>query len=124
MGIKGSETAKESAEMVLADDNFASIVKAIEEGRTVYDNIKKSILFILPTNGGEALTILAAIAFGRLLPVTAAQILWVNMITAVTWHSHWRLNRLKPISCSAAPGTPGTRYSHLLWFGGFCLFPC
>ncbi len=84
MGIKGSETAKESAEMVLADDNFASIVKAIEEGRTVYDNIKKSILFILPTNGGEALTILAAIAFGRLLPVTAAQILWVNMITAVT----------------------------------------
>lgn len=84
MGIKGSETAKESAEMVLADDNFASIVKAIEEGRTVYDNIKKSIMFILPTNGGEALTILAAIAFGRLLPVTAAQILWVNMITAVT----------------------------------------
>lgn len=84
MGIKGSETAKESAEMVLADDNFASIVKAIEEGRTVYDNIKKSILFILPTNGGEALTILAAIAMGRMLPVTAAQILWVNMITAVT----------------------------------------
>ncbi len=84
MGIKGSETAKESAEMVLADDNFASIVKAVEEGRTVYDNIKKSILFILPTNGGEALTILAAIAMGRLLPVTAAQILWVNMITAVT----------------------------------------
>ena len=84
MGIKGSETAKEAAEMVLADDNFASIVKAVEEGRTVYDNIKKSIMFILPTNGGEALTILAAIALGRVLPVTAAQILWVNMITAVT----------------------------------------
>lgn len=84
MGIKGSEAAKEAAEMVLADDNFASIVRAVEEGRTVYDNIKKSILFILPTNGGEALTILAAIALGRMLPVTAAQILWVNMITAVT----------------------------------------
>lgn len=84
MGIKGSEAAKEAAEMVLADDNFASIVRAVEEGRTVYDNIKKSILFILPTNGGEALTILAAIALGTLLPVTAAQILWVNMITAVT----------------------------------------
>ena len=84
MGIKGSEAAKEAAEMVLADDNFASIVLAVEEGRTVYDNIKKSILFILPTNGGEALTILAAIALGRMLPVTAAQILWVNMITAVT----------------------------------------
>ncbi len=84
MGIKGTEAAKEAAEMVLADDNFASIAHAVEEGRTVYDNIKKSILFILPTNGGEALTILAAIVLGRVLPVTAAQILWVNMITAVT----------------------------------------
>ena len=84
MGLKGTEAAKQAAEMVLADDNFASIMQAVREGRTVYDNIKKSILFILPTNGGEALTILAAIALGRMLPVTAAQILWVNMITAVT----------------------------------------
>jgi magnesium-transporting ATPase (P-type) len=84
MGIKGTEAAKEAAEMVLADDNFASIAHAVEEGRTVFDNIRKSIMFILPTNGGEALTILAAIAFGKMLPVTAAQILWVNMITAVT----------------------------------------
>ena len=84
MGIKGTEAAKEAAEMVLADDNFATIATAVEEGRTVYDNIKKAILFILPTNGGEALTILAAIALGRLLPVTAVQILWVNMVTAVT----------------------------------------
>jgi len=72
------------AEMVLADDNFASIAHAVEEGRTVYDNLKKSIAFILPTGGGEALTILTAIAFGRILPITAAQILWINMITAVT----------------------------------------
>jgi magnesium-transporting ATPase (P-type) len=84
MGLKGTEAAKEAAEMVLADDNFASITHAVREGRTVYDNIKKSIVFILPTNGGEALTILAAVALGRMLPVTAAQILWVNMITAVT----------------------------------------
>jgi len=84
MGLKGTEAAKEASEMVLADDNFASIAHAVEEGRTVYDNIKKSILFILPTNGGEALTIVAAIALGMMLPVTAAQILWVNMITAVT----------------------------------------
>jgi len=84
MGMKGTEAAKQAAEMVLADDNFASIMRAVREGRTVYDNIRKSILFILPTNGGEALTILAAIALGRMLPVTAAQILWVNMITAVT----------------------------------------
>ncbi len=84
MGLKGTEAAKEAAEMVLADDNFATITHAVREGRTVYDNIKKSIMFILPTNGGEALTILAAVALGRMLPVTAAQILWVNMITAVT----------------------------------------
>ncbi|MBF0255070.1 MAG: cation-transporting P-type ATPase [Gammaproteobacteria bacterium] len=84
MGIKGTEAAKEAAEMVLADDNFASIAHAVEEGRTVYDNIKKSILFILPTNGGQALIILLAIALGEMLPVTATQILWVNMVTAVT----------------------------------------
>lgn len=84
MGKKGTEVAKEAAEMVLADDNFASIVRAVEEGRAVYDNLKKSIIFILPTNGGEALTIVAAIVLGRMLPITPVQILWVNMITAVT----------------------------------------
>lgn len=84
MGQKGTEVAKEAAEMVLADDNFASIAHAVEEGRTVYDNLKKAILFILPTNGGEALIIVAAIALGLQLPITPVQILWVNMITAVT----------------------------------------
>jgi magnesium-transporting ATPase (P-type) len=84
MGIKGTEAAKESAEMVLADDNFASIADAVEEGRTVYDNLKKAILFLLPTNGAEALVIIIAILFGLTLPITPAQVLWVNMITAVT----------------------------------------
>ena len=85
MGNKSTEAAKEAAEMVLSDDNFASISHAVEEGRTVYDNIRKSILFILPTNGGEALTIIAAVLWGFSdLPLTALQILWVNMITAVT----------------------------------------
>ena len=84
MGIKGTEVSKEAAEMVLADDNFASIANAVEEGRTVYDNIKKSIIFILPTNGGEAGTIIAAVLSGMMLPITPVQILWVNMITAVT----------------------------------------
>ena len=85
MGKNGTEAAKEAAEMVLADDNFASITHAVEEGRTVYDNLKKAILFILPTNGGEALIILAAIVLGfHQLPLTPVQILWVNMITAVT----------------------------------------
>jgi magnesium-transporting ATPase (P-type) len=84
MGIKGTEVAKEASEMVLMDDNFASIAQAVVEGRTVYDNIKKSITFILPTNGGEAGIIIAAILSGRMLPLTPVQILWVNMITAVT----------------------------------------
>jgi magnesium-transporting ATPase (P-type) len=85
MGHNGTEAAKEAAEMVLADDNFASIVSAVEEGRTVYDNIRKAILFILPTNGGEALVILGAILLGfHQFPLTPVQILWVNMITAVT----------------------------------------
>ena len=85
MGQKGTEAAKEASEMVLADDNFASIAHAVEEGRTVYDNLRKAILFILPTNGGEALTILGAVLLGfHQLPLTPVQILWVNMITAVT----------------------------------------
>jgi len=84
MGLKGTEVAKEASEMVLADDNFASIAYAVEEGRTVYDNIRKAITFILPTNGGEAGIIIAAILSGRMLPITPVQILWVNMITAVT----------------------------------------
>ena len=84
MGVNGTEAAKEAAEMVLADDNFASIAAAVREGRTVYANIKKSILFILPTNGAEAFVIVAAILFGLTLPITPVQILWVNMVAAVT----------------------------------------
>ncbi len=84
MGIKGTEVAKQSSEMVLADDNFASIARAIREGRTVYQNLRKSIQFILPTNGAQAGVIVAAILFGLTLPITPVQILWVNMVTAVT----------------------------------------
>ena len=84
MGIKGTEVSKDASEMVLADDNFATIVNAIEEGRTVYDNIRKALLFILPTNGAEALVLMSAILLGIVMPITPAQILWVNMVTAVT----------------------------------------
>jgi len=84
MGRKGSEAAKEAAELVLADDNFASIAAAVREGRTVYDNIKKVISWTLPTNAGEAMTIVVALLFGMTLPVTPIQILWINLITAVT----------------------------------------
>ncbi len=84
MGIKGTEVSKDASEMVLTDDNFATIVSAVEEGRTVYDNIRKSLLFILPTNGAEALVLMSAILLGIIMPITPAQILWVNMVTAVT----------------------------------------
>lgn len=84
MGMKGSEAAKEAAEFILADDNFASIAAAVREGRTVYDNIKKVISWTLPTNAGEALTIVVALLFGMTLPITPVQILWVNLITAIT----------------------------------------
>lgn len=84
MGIKGTEASKEAAGMVLLDDNFASIVNAVHEGRTVYDNIRKVIAWTLPTNGGEVLGAVLAILLGFSLPMSAAQILWVNLATSST----------------------------------------
>jgi magnesium-transporting ATPase (P-type) len=83
MGIKGTEVTKEAAEMILADDNFASITAAVKEGRTVYNNIEKAILFMLPTNVAQALVIAVAIFGGFTFPMTAPQVLWVNMVTSV-----------------------------------------
>jgi magnesium-transporting ATPase (P-type) len=83
MGGKGTEVAKEAAQIVLTDDNFASIVAAVREGRTVYDNLRKVIAWTLPTNGGELLTIVIAIGLGMTLPMTAVQILWINLVSAV-----------------------------------------
>lgn len=84
MGNKGTDAAKDAAQIVLADDNFASIVAAVSEGRTVYDNIRKVIAWTLPTNGGEVLAIIAALVFGLTIPITAPQILWINMVTSIT----------------------------------------
>lgn len=84
MGLKGTEAAKEAADMVLADDNFATITNAVREGRGIYDNIRKFILFVLPTNGGQVLVVIAAILFQLTLPMTPAQILWINMVTTST----------------------------------------
>jgi magnesium-transporting ATPase (P-type) len=83
MGIKGTEVTKEAAGMILADDNFASITAAVKEGRTVYNNIEKAILFMLPTNVAQALVIMVAIFLGFTMPITAPQVLWVNMVTSV-----------------------------------------
>lgn len=84
MGIKGTEATKDAADIVLADDNFATIASAMKMGRTIYDNLKKAIIFMLPTNGAQGLVILIAMLVGMTLPITALQVLWVNLITAVT----------------------------------------
>jgi len=83
MGIKGTEVTKEAAGMILADDNFASITAAVKEGRTVYNNVEKAMLFMLPTNVAQALVIAVAIFIGFTTPITAPQVLWVNMVTSV-----------------------------------------
>lgn len=89
MGIKGTAVAKEASDMILADDNFASIEAAVEEGRRVYDNLIKSLAFVLPTNVGQALVIFFAVLFfpiqeeGLLYPMSPIQILWINLVVAV-----------------------------------------
>ncbi len=108
MGIKGTEAAKEAAKIVLTDDNFNSIGQAVEEGRTIYDNMRKAILFILPTNGAEALTILVAILFGMTMPLTPVQILWVNMVTAVTLAMALAFEASEPNIMERPPRKPGT----------------
>lgn len=83
MGKGGTDVAREASDMVLTDDNFASIEAAVEEGRAVFDNLTKFFVWTLPTNGGEALTIIAAVVAGTPLPVAPVQILWINMTTAI-----------------------------------------
>jgi magnesium-transporting ATPase (P-type) len=84
MGIKGTEVAKESANMVLADDDFADIVVAVREGRHVFDNIRKTIRFLLPTSFAEGLIVVISILLGQDLPLYPAQLLWINMVSALT----------------------------------------
>ncbi|MDX1352603.1 MAG: HAD-IC family P-type ATPase, partial [Thiomicrorhabdus sp.] len=83
MGLGGTEVAKEAADMILTNDNFATIEAAVEEGRSVFDNLVKFITWTLPTNAGEGLVIFTAILFGLTLPITPVQILWINMTTAL-----------------------------------------
>ena len=83
MGITGTDVAKEAADMILTDDNFASIEAAVEEGRSVYDNLKKVITWTLPTNVGQGAIVLAAVAIGGTLPILPVQILWINMMTVI-----------------------------------------
>lgn len=102
MGIKGTEATKEAADIVLADDNFATIERAVEEGRRIFDNIRKSLVFLLPTNGAQSLVILVAVLFGVTLPLSPVQILWINLITAVTLS----------LPLAAEPAEPGIMDRH------------
>ncbi|MCW5828158.1 MAG: cation-transporting P-type ATPase [Deltaproteobacteria bacterium] len=107
MGIKGTEAAKDASEMVLVDDNFASIVSAVEEGRTVYENIRKAIVYILAVSGGQAGMVMAATLTGHVLPITPVQILWVNMVTAVTLSLALAFEHLEPGIMERPPRDPG-----------------
>ena len=84
MGRKGTEAARQAAEMVLTDDNFATIVAAVKEGRTVFDNIRKVISWTIPTNGGEAMAVIVAILLAVPMPMSAVQILWINLVLSAT----------------------------------------
>ena len=106
---------------MLADDNFASIERAVEQGRVIYDNLRKAIVFILPTNGAEALVILAAVVFGWALPLEPVQILWVNMVTAVTLALALAFEPAEPGLMRRPPRSSGASMldGHLLWRVGF-----
>ena len=107
MGIKGTEATKEAAEIVLADDNFATIERAVEEGRRIYDNIRKSVVFLLPTNGAQSLVILVAVLFGLSLPLAPVQILWVNLVTAITLSLALAYEPAEPGIMARPPRKPG-----------------
>jgi len=117
MGVKGTEAAKEASEMVLMDDNFASIVAAVHEGRTVHDNIRKVVGWTLPTNGGEALTVIVAILFSFAMPMTPVQILWVNLILAATLGLALAFEPSEPGVMRRAPRRPdaGLVTPFILW---------
>ena len=121
MGIKGTEAAKEASEMVLMDDNFASIVNAVHEGRVVHDNIRKVVGWTLPTNGGEALTVITAILLGFAMPMTPVQILWVNLILAATLGLVLAFEPAEPGVMNRPPRKPdaGLLTPFLIWRIGF-----
>ncbi len=117
MGIKGTQVTKDVSEMVLADDNFASIAHAVEEGRTIYDNLRKTLLFILPTNGAQSLVIVVALLAGMTMPITPVQILWVNMVTAVTLALALAFEPTEPNTMKRPPRPPAAPIldMHFLW---------
>jgi calcium-translocating P-type ATPase len=121
MGARGTHAAKDAADIVLADDNFATIVAAVREGRTVHDNIVKVLAWTFPTNGGMAMLVVGAVLFGLYPPVSAAQILWINMVTAVALGLTLAFEPGEPGAMARAPRDPAEPLltSELVWRIGF-----
>ncbi|WEJ62404.1 cation-transporting P-type ATPase [Thiomicrorhabdus lithotrophica] len=134
MGLGGTEVAKEAADMVLTNDNFATIEAAVEEGRSVFDNLVKFITWTLPTNAGEGLVIMTAILFGLTLPITPVQILWINMSTALLLGLMLAFEQKEPGLMNRPPRKPGApiinfelmirvlSVSSLMLIGAYALF--
>lgn len=106
MGIKGTQVTKDAADMVLADDNFATIISAVKEGRRVYDNLKKTIYFSLPTAFAQGLLVVVSLLLDRPLPLTSVQILWLNMVTTITLSFALGFEPLDPTAMSKKPRDP------------------
>ena len=125
MGIKGTEAARQASGIVLADDNFATIISGVEEGRGIHDNIRKALLFILPTNVAQAAVVFLAMILGVDLPVTPVQILWVNMVTSVTLALALAFEPLEGAVMRRPPRRPGASLidgfvaARILWVGAF-----
>jgi Ca2+-transporting ATPase len=123
MGITGTDVAKEAADMILLDDNFATIVKAVREGRRIFDNIRKFVRFVMTGNAGELVTLLVAPLFGLPIPLLPLHILWVNLVTdglpglALTTEAAERGVMRRP------PRPPGENllarglWQHIVWVG-------
>lgn len=106
MGIKGSEVTKEAADMVLADDNFATIANAVKEGRRIFDNLKKTINFFLPTSLAQGILVIFALLTDRPLPLSPVQILWVNMVTTITLSYALSFEKAHPETMARPPRNP------------------
>ncbi len=123
MGITGTAAAKEAADIVLTDDNFASIRAAVEEGRRVYDNLIKALAFVLPTNLGEALILLVAVILfplvngAPLMPIAPVQILWINLVATVTLSLPLAFEAMEPSVMARPPRSPAEPI-----LSGFVLF--
>jgi cation-transporting P-type ATPase F len=121
MGMGGTEVAKEASDMILTDDNFATIEAAVEEGRGVFDNLTKFIVWTLPTNMGEGLVILAAIFAGATLPLLPIQILWINMTTAVLLGLMLAFEPKEPDIMNRTPRNPQEPLLNLMLIGRLCI---